>query len=347
MLRVIDAGTVGAVRSQSLWHGIASAASADMAPTLSFCHPGEPYVCLGYHRAMTEIDEAACRADGLPVIRRQIGGGPVIIDEDQLFFQLTVPAGQAPRTVDRLYRSFLGPAVEAFRALGIDARLRGLNDIAVGDRKLSGTGAGQIGDAVTVVGNMIFRFPHQRMVDVLALPSDWVRRECLRLMRRHVSSLEAEGLAAITRRDAKIALERAYAEALGLDPVASELTVAELEAVEAWDRRLVDAAWTAGPAVPQRDPQPVKICADVWVFSATHRESRVGASVVEGKIEKVSVESPSLNGAGGRIEAALIGQPARAAVIEDLLEPFGPSGRLVFDLLGPALALPSTGGDGT
>ena len=70
-LRVLDAGTVNAVRSQSLWHGIASAMPEDGAPTLSFCCSAEPYVCIGYHRPLDEIDLAACGDLALPVIRRQ------------------------------------------------------------------------------------------------------------------------------------------------------------------------------------------------------------------------------------------------------------------------------------
>ena len=228
-LRVIDAGTVGALRSQALWHGITSAMAPDAGPTLALCRPGEAYVSIGYHRRLEEVDLELCRAEGLPVLRRRIGGGPVLIDDDQLFFGLTLPVGQAPAGVDRLYATLLEPAAAAFRALGLDARVDGLNDIAVGDRKVSGTGAGQIGDAVVVVGNIIFRFAHERMARVLALPDRAMREEYLRLMRRHVSSLEDEGLAGVTVADATAALREAYATALGVPIVDAELTERERE----------------------------------------------------------------------------------------------------------------------
>ena len=199
-LRVVDVGTVGALRSQALWHGIASAIEPDAGPTLSLCRPSEAYVSIGYHRSIEEIDREFCRAEGLPVLRRRIGGGPVLIDSDQLFFGLTLPVGKAPAGVDRLYATLLEPAAAAFRALGLDARIDGMNDIAVGPRKVSGTGAGQFDEGVVVVGNVILRFDHERMARVLALPGSAMRAECLRLMRRHVSSLEDEGLA---RRDAR------------------------------------------------------------------------------------------------------------------------------------------------
>jgi hypothetical protein len=38
--------------------------------------PGEPYVCVGHHQDLEqEIEEAFCRAHGIPVSRRQVGGG--------------------------------------------------------------------------------------------------------------------------------------------------------------------------------------------------------------------------------------------------------------------------------
>lgn len=338
-LRIVDVGTVGAMRSQSLWHGIASAMSPNSVPTLSFCHPGEAYVCLGYHRSLEEIDAAACREQGLSVIRRQIGGGPVYIDRDQLFFQITLPSDQAPARVDRLYKRFLAPAVAAFRQLGLPAQLRGLNDIAVDDRRLSGTGAGQIGDAVTVVGNIIFRFPHQRMAELLAVPTDRMRRECLRLMCRHVSSLEAEGLSAITLEQVKETLIASYSERLGLSPFRDSLTATEEQAVARWEGRFAQPQWLDGPRLAERTGRQVKICADVWVYASKKNGISIEASVVGDLLEAVSIDATHLDGLAGRMSDELVGQRADARSVSVCLAPYGADGREVLELLEPGLTL--------
>ena len=77
MLRVIDFGSVTPLRSQTLWHAVAYGVSAGAAPTLSFVRPSAPYVCLGYHRDLEEVDQEYCRSHGLAVYRRMVGGGPV------------------------------------------------------------------------------------------------------------------------------------------------------------------------------------------------------------------------------------------------------------------------------
>lgn len=334
-LRILDAGTLSPLRSQALWHGLADASHRDAPPTLSFCRPAAPYVGLGYHRRLAEIDLDACRRLGLPVIRRRIGGGPVYLDGDQLFFQVTLGADRAPARVDRLYERYLEPAAEAFRRLGLDVRRRGLNDLAVGRRKVSGTGAGRIGDGVTVVGNVLFRFPHERMVETLALPTGTLREECLRLMRRHVTTLEAEGLRAVSFDEARRALVASYSEALHLGPVPGELERAEENAVRRWEERFEDREWLAGPSVPEPPFRQVKISSDAWVVAAAAKGWTVEASVAEGRLEKVAVGGEG----GSEIARALTGLEAQPDALRRALGGFGGKGREVLALLEPGLRL--------
>jgi len=331
VLRVVDAGATSAVRSQALWHGIASAMTAGDAPVLSLCRPSAPYVCLGYHCSAGEIDRAACAGEGVAVLRRQIGGGPVWIDADQLFFQITLPWQAAPARVDELYARLLGPAVDAFRALGLDASLRGVNDIAIGDRKISGTGAGRIGDAVVVVGNLLYRFPHERMAAILAVPSEGARDECLRLMRRRVTSVEGEGVTRPDDAQVRDALIAAYARALDKAPQLSVPTAGEELAIAAWETRIPDPAWVNGPERPLPALRQVKICADVFVVAAATDDLVVEASLVDGRFDRVQIAG--LGGARS-IEAAVVGQ--ELAALPAALGAFGADGARVLDLLSSA-----------
>ncbi len=267
------------------------------------------------------------------MIRRQIGGGPVYLDPDQLFFQVTLGAHRAPRRVDLLYECYLEPAAAAFRRLGLDVRRRGLNELAVGNRKVSGTGAGRIGDGVTVVGNVLFRFPHEQMVEVLALPEGGLRDECLRLMRRHVTSLADEGLCTVSFDDAREALVAAYSEALGLDPIPGELDDAEEDAVRRWEERFQDPEWLAGPDLPERPLRQVKVSAAAWVVAGAAEGWTVEASIAEGRLERIVIEG---NG-GERMGRALAGLKARPEVLRDALEGFGDDGRRLLAFLEPGL----------
>jgi lipoate-protein ligase A len=311
VLRVIDFGRVTPLRSQTLWHAVAYGVSAGQPATLSFARPSAPYVCLGYHRDPAELDERYCRELGLPVYRRMVGGGPVYLDDRQLFFQICVPARLvSPARRDAL-RALLTPAAAAFRAAGIAARLDDDGEICAGDRKICGHGAGQIEDAVLVCGNLIEAFDHERATGVLALPDPVQRAETLRLMRRYVTATPADPAAFRT------ALSAAYASGLALRAVPGELTAAELRTVAELDRRFTAPGWLTGPGRAAGSGRPgrlVKVRAGVWTLAAEARGgARLVASVINGTLDRVALTAPGRGGQVRAAEQALAGAPVSAA----------------------------------
>src|ERR1039458_2970626 len=117
-MRVIDFGRSSPLRSQTLWHAIGYGVSAGAPVTLSFTRPAAPYVCVGYHRGIDEVDHDYCRENGLPVFRRMVGGGPVYLDAGQLFFQICLPARAVPAARAKALRS-------EERRVGEEGRSRG------------------------------------------------------------------------------------------------------------------------------------------------------------------------------------------------------------------------------
>lgn len=333
-LRVVDAGRVSVLRSQALWHGIADAMGPGDDPVLSFCRPNKPYVCVGYHRRLDELDLDACRTLGLPVLRRQIGGGPVYLDADQLFFQLSLPADSAPAGVHRLYAELLEPAAMALRSLGINAAVASTNDIVAAGRKVSGTGAGQIGDGVVVVGNVMFAFPHEQMAAVLRLPDEEMRAECLRLMRAHVGALPQLEEAAV-----KSALIHSYAHALGLSAEPSGVALHECVAVSHWEQELSDLAWIVGPSVPITAGRQVKVRAGVWVYDGGDDELRVRTTVEDGRVTVAHVAAPDLNGTAADLSRALLGVAAHRDALAARLQEFGDDGLRLLRALEPGLVV--------
>jgi lipoate-protein ligase A len=333
-MRMIDAGHLGALRSQALWHGLAEAMAPDGEPVLSFCRPAEAYVCVGYHRRLDELDLPVCAALGLPVVRRQIGGGPVYLDSDQLFFQLTLPAGRAPAAVGRIYEQLLEPAAGALRALGVPASVSSTNDVVAEGRKVSGTGAGRIGNAVVVVGNVMFDFPHERMARALRLPDEEMRAECLRLMRAHVAPLPQ-----LDERRVKAALRHSYAEALGCVGRPDTPTAQEERAIAGWERRLADPAWTAGPSLPVPVGRQVKIRAGVWVYEGGDERLRVRTTVEDGRVTGARVEAPALNGVTTAIARSILGARATPEALAVRLAAFGTDGSRVLSAMQPGLVV--------
>ena len=237
---------------------------------LILCSPQTPYVPVGYFQdPAQELGLEHCRAAGLPVFRREVGGGAVYLDQHQLFWQMVLHKDHSLVSLNRqrFYNRLLGPVVAAYQALGVAARVEPVNDVAVGDRRIAGTGAGEIGGCVVFVGNLMRRFNCRAMARVLRAPSQSFRREYLQKMERHLTSLRRElgarQEAALDNRQLYGLLARQFAQVLGpLEP--RPLDAKLREAMAKLGRRMLSPAWTHFPRRP-RAHRKVKVRAGLFL----------------------------------------------------------------------------------
>ena len=311
-LRVIDFGVTTPLRSQTLWHAVTEGVDAGCPPTLSFVRTAAPYVSIGFHRSTDELDVERCKANGWAVLRRKVGGGPVFMDRDQLCFQITVPASLLPASRTKATRWLLEPALAAFRAAGLDARLDAAPEVVVRDRKVCGHAAAQIGSAVVLVGNLIERFDHRRAVSVLRTPDRTEEEETLRLMRRYVAfdrdapTVDSDRFVA--------AAKSAYASVLGLRPAQGGLCRLEEEALSTLDRQFEDPAWVSGAAKRNSRVWRAKIRSRVWRGFVAFGTGRLGLSMVEGRVTAARVEGfGSDDDLAARLEGLALGELAEWA----------------------------------
>ena len=243
-LRVIDFGTVPALRSQSVYHGIAETITADSDPVLSLVSPQTPYVCVGLHQEIArEVDEEFCRQQGLPVYRRHVGGGAVYLDHNQLFTHFIYPRKKAPEFARNLYPLFIEPVVRTYRDFGIEAAYRPINDIHVNGRKIGGTGAASIAEATLMVGSFMFDFDTATMAKCLRVPSEKFRDKLRQTLDDYMTTIVKE-LDTPPAREALIERFLAHcADVLGVEPVVAAPTDAEMAAIERADAALADPEW--------------------------------------------------------------------------------------------------------
>lgn len=265
-MQVYKLGAVPWARSQLIYHALAELGRE----ALVLCWPSEPYVCLGYHQDVEqEIDQAYCRAQGLPIFRREVGGGGVYLDRNQLFWQLIISPDNpvAPRRRDVFFRRFLGPPIALYRDLGVAAEFTPVNDITVAGRKICGTGAGEIGPMWVFVGNLMLDFDRRAMARVIQAPDDNFRRRFESGMAAHLSSLAIElgpeRAAGLDRAALMDALAAHFAAVLGpLTPAAPDAALeAQMAEVGA---RMLAPAWLRF----KRKPTPgrrVKLRAGVFL----------------------------------------------------------------------------------
>jgi lipoate-protein ligase A len=322
-MRVIDFGRVTPIRSQSLWHAIAYGVSDGAPPTLSFMTPESPYVSIGYHSNIEAVDVDACRRASLPVFRRMVGGGPVYLDEDQLFFQITLPLSMTPSVRSQAVRAMLLPAVDAFRDVGVDAELDDVNEIVVGDRKICGHAAGQIENAVIVVGNLITGFDHAAAASIAQTPNRLSADLFRKMLARYVTAVPADPKAFV------IAAVDSYSSAYGLDPVVGSLNELETAKLDELDVRLHDRKFVRGDKRPVSMPWRVKVKSGVWVVGHTEGPT----SAVVGVVDDVVTAAEWSDGGSydGESERDIIGRPVPTAARD--LKREGKAGELLGQLV--------------
>lgn len=177
--------------SQALYHAAAHLGRE----ALFILRPATPYVCIGFHQdAQQEIDLDFTSQNNIPVFRREVGGGAVYLDGQQLFFQLIVNQNHAgvPHVVAEFYKKFLQPIIDTFRQFGVPAEYKPVNDIITNGRKISGTGAAQIDDMMILVGNFIQDFNYDMMSKCLRVPDEKFRDKVYKTMYENLTTFKRE-----------------------------------------------------------------------------------------------------------------------------------------------------------
>ena len=269
--RVIDGGKVSWLDSQVIYHAVAAAMSGSGEPTMTLVNPSKPYICIGYHQELEkEVDLDFCRENGLPITRRQVGGGAVYLDENQLFWHIIVPRSRAPYRIEDVYTRYLAGPINALRRMGIPAVHRPVNDIQVEGRKIGGTGAATIGDAIVVVGSLIFDFDYETMVRVLKVPSEKFRDKVYHSMREYLTTIRRElGSRAPSWEDGKHILIEEIAKSLSQAIHLDQLNEREQAEMDRWRETLTSDEWLYQAGGLRH--KGLKIAEGVHVREAAHK----------------------------------------------------------------------------
>lgn len=269
-IRLLDLGLVAPLRSQTIYHAVGYALGPDDPDTIMLVSPDAPYVSIGRHQdAEREIDLEHCAAAGLRVVRREVGGGAVYLDRDQLFTQWIFQATHLPATVEKRFLLYVEPLVRTYRELGIAAEYRPVNDVHVAGRKIGGTGAARMDRAEVLVGSLMFDFDTTAMARVLKVPSDKFRDKVARSLEDYMTTMRRE-LGEPPPRERVVAAYVAACEAvLGRPLVPGDLRPDELELADTLDERFASPAWLEEGGGLRRPG--VRIHEDVRVAEGAHK----------------------------------------------------------------------------
>ncbi len=313
--------------SQALYHAAAHLGRE----ALIILRPATPYVCIGYHQdAQLEIDLEFTHQNHIPVFRREVGGGAVYLDGQQLFFQLILRHSRpgVPANIAEFYKKFLQPVIDTFRQFGVPAEYKPVNDIVTNGRKISGTGAAQVDDMLILVGNFIQDFNYEMMSKCLRVPDEKFRDKVHKTMYENLTTFLRETGSIPANADLAAGLAQQYAPLLGgmfQKSLDKELTLKA-------DELLVEMntpEWLMANDRRRPDAKQVKIAEGIYVLQKMLKTRggliRVTAVNQDGKLNDIHISGdffffPSASLVD--LEQALEGLPAEANVITQAVTDF-------------------------
>lgn len=291
-IRLLDLDDASAVRSQTVYHAAAYAMADASLNTIILVSPRQPYVCIGYHQDLEkEVDLNYCAANGLPILRREVGGGAVYLDNGQVFTQWIFHPADLPRNLEERFALYVKPLIDTYNGLGISAYFRPINDIHVGGKKIGGTGAAQIGQAEVVVGSLMFSFQKATMSRVLRVPSEKMRDKIFESLEQYMTTMSEQLGQAPDRHRVKQLYLSNCASALDAEIVPGEWTGEEEAIAQELDARFVSDEWLNQKGGLRSEG--VKIHEDVRIaesaFKAPGGLIRVTARTREGRYDDLSI----------------------------------------------------------
>ncbi len=142
---------------------------------LRFWEPRELFVVLGYaNRASREVELAACRAQGVPVLRRCSGGGTVLQGPGCLNYTVVLRIAEAgPLATVTGANRFIMERHRAALALliGEAVQVQGVTDLALGALKFSGNAQRRRRESLIFHGTFLLDFDLALVGKFLRFPS--------------------------------------------------------------------------------------------------------------------------------------------------------------------------------
>lgn len=255
--RLVDLGIIDPYETQAIYEAVGAARSRGLVPdTIVLCQPGSQFICIGYHQELElEIELEYCERNRIPIVRRILGGGAVILDSGQQFYQLIASRSNPtiPYGVEDAYAKILGAVVRTYRALGIPAEYRSMNDVEVRGKKISGNGATVLDDTLIMTGNIILDFDYDTMCNVLKVPSEKFKDKLAKNLKERVTTIRNEVGTLPSLDELKRILRESFEEELSIGLVLGELLGFEKDVLKQVVKKYRSKEWLLGPQVEHRE----------------------------------------------------------------------------------------------
>ncbi len=147
----------------------------------------EPSIIIGRNQnTLEEINQEYITNNNIHVVRRVSGGGAVYHDLGNLNFSFITT--HDIRNVNN-FKKFTEPVIKVLKSLGLDAELKGRNDIQVEERKISGTAQFTNGKRMISHGTLLFNTDLGEVANALNVKMSKIQSKGHKSVRSRVANI--------------------------------------------------------------------------------------------------------------------------------------------------------------
>ncbi len=314
-MKLFDLGKLPWRQSQLIYHALGTYGEE----SIVICIPKDKYACVGFHQSLLqELDLDFCNEHGIGIFRREIGGGTVFLDQNQIFYQIIVGRERAPMDQRVLFKKFLIPIIETYKSFGINAKYNPVSDLVVEGKKISGNGGGDIGNCKVMTGSILLDFDYQTMCQILKLPSKEFRKDVCDAMKCNLTTVKNE-LGFIPRlKNIKSQLVSNFEEVFG-KLKKSELNKKIIERMEELDIKFSTEKWLF-KSIKQPNYKAIKIKEDLYLIYLKFQDTELCIETKNEIINDIKIYSLKKNKLKEQLYENLIGNKFDEQSILDIIK---------------------------
>lgn len=216
---------------------------ADPQPVLRFYGWSPATLSLGYAQSYhKEVDEEACRVEGIDIVRRPTGGRAVL-HQFELTYSVIAPEQNVhvSGTVIESYLRISQALLKGFQALEVSAemvacgRIEKLSssacfgapswyELVVDKRKLVGSAQVRKEGMLLQHGSVLLHFDPDLLFRLLKFPNEAIRQRLLTGFKAKACALDEIGTRPITREELEWEIRLGFCDIMGIEFLLSELT---------------------------------------------------------------------------------------------------------------------------
>jgi lipoate-protein ligase A len=198
--RVLPLTSTNAYMAMAIDEAVSESVSAGRSPpTIRFWTWKPSAVSIGYFQGIEEeVDLECCKKHGVDVVRRRTGGGAVFHDSNgELTYSVIAPEHMFPRGIKESYQMICGWVIDGLARLGVQATFAPINDILVGQRKISGNAQTRRGGVLLQHGTILYDLDVEKMFSLLKVSKEKISDKMIQSIRDRVTCLLDHNIASM------------------------------------------------------------------------------------------------------------------------------------------------------